>query len=219
MKIKELSGKTPILGGQGFSLIELMFVVAILGILSITIGVQINSAKTKLKTFVFNVKTRFNQAKFESIKTGRNVYLDFDFDDVGGIDNRFTIWVDQNGDGDYDAGDGDVIVGTPVVFDNQATTGRHGPEIYRGVGVYPYGGPKDPNGGPNSSAIDDGVTVAGDRFLFKPSGDGGAGGTVYFYFPMGPTSQKEVKSGPFAIIVNAVGRVRVVEWKMNSWEN
>ncbi len=213
MVIKEFPGKKPNVGNQGFSLVELMVVVFILGILSVTVGVQINSAKTKLKTFVFNTKTRFYQAKFEAIKTGRDVYLDFDFNNDGSVsnDHGFTIWMDENGDGNYVTGDGDVIVGTPVTFDNQATRGRHGPEIYRGDGVYPYGGPKDPNGGPNGLEITDGVTGPGDRFLFKANGDSSAG-TVYFYFPQGPIAAKEVRSGPFAIIVNAVGRVRVVEW-------
>ena len=82
---------------RGFTLIELLVVVAILGILATSVGVHINSSKTKLKTFVFNTKTRFNQARFEAVKRGRSVYLDFDIDNNGLIDSDgYTIWVDDN---------------------------------------------------------------------------------------------------------------------------
>jgi prepilin-type N-terminal cleavage/methylation domain-containing protein len=245
MVIKELSGKRANIGGQGFSLVELLVVVAILGILSIAVGMNINSAKTKLKTFVFNTKTRFNQARFEAIKRSRNVYLDFDFDGDGNIDNGYTIWMnddnknttydddwsaadpyvdanannqcdpgegDCNSNGKCDPGEGDCLIDT-VDF-ALLSGGRLGPEIYNQRGVYPFGGPKDPTGGPDDKTIDDGVTIVGGgtRFKFKPNGDS-SNGSVYFYFPEGPVNEKEVNSGPYAIIVNTVGRIRIDEWK------
>jgi prepilin-type N-terminal cleavage/methylation domain-containing protein len=211
MVIKELSGKRASIGGQGFSLVELLVVVAILGILSIAVGVNINSAKTKLKTFVFNTKTRFNQARFEAIKRSRDVYLEFhlNMDDVGYSktappDNGYTIWVDEDGCGEYDVAFGDSII-AEVDFD-LLSGGGAGPKIY--CSTCASDGPG--NDGPGASkTIGDGVSAGGERFKFSPNGDSGNGGTAYFYFPQG----NKVLSGPFAVIVNTVGRIRIDEWK------
>lgn len=211
MKMKKLSGKTATVDARGFSLIELLIVVAILGILSIAVGVHINTAKTKLKGFVFNTKTRFYQAKFEAVKRSRNVYVDFDFNAPAGLDNGFTIWMDENGDGSYVVADGDEIIGAPVVFENLATVGRHGPEIYcNACGI--SGGPG--NDGPGLKTVGDGVTAGApkNRFRFEPDGDS-SDGLAYFYFPQGTAAAKAVKAGPWAIIVNTVGRVTIDEWK------
>jgi hypothetical protein len=51
-----------------------------------------------------------------------------------------------------------------------------------------------------------------NRFKFQPNGDSFAG-AAYFYFPQDDGGTKEVKSGPWAIIVNSVGRIRVDEWQ------
>jgi prepilin-type N-terminal cleavage/methylation domain-containing protein len=192
-----------ILGHRGFSLIELMIVVAILGILGAAVGVYINTSQAKLKSAAFNMGTRFKQAKFEAIKLGRNVYLDFDFDNDAAPGNGFTIWVDINGDAAYDTDDGDYKIGEDVVF-------QPGMEIYTTAAS---GGPDT---GLDGETIGDGVTADNERFLFQANGNC-TGGTAYVYFSRPAGGGKSVAAGPWAISVNSVGRIQLADWKNGAW--
>jgi len=234
MKTKQTNIGKGVRGSRGFSLVELMIVMAILGILGVFVGVAINSADAKLRSFVFNLASRFKQAKYEAMKRGRDVYIDFDLNNDGVLNNGYTMWVDNNGDRGYDAWDAatnDRVHGTvpkngvcdddegadckigneDVVFPNQAnvSVGHPGPEIYSTATA--AGGPTV---GYKGGSIGDGVagSFGTNFFRFAPSGDCSAG-TVYIYFPVSRAGGKVVAAGPWAITVSSVGRIRVNEWK------
>jgi len=187
----------------GFSLVELIIVVVIMGILAGYVTYNLSSGSTKLKTYVFNTKAQFHKAKFEAIKRNRNVYIDFDFSPAdGAIDNGYTIWTDEDNNGGYSGAD--TIIDT-ILFDN-------------GVEIYTSLHPEEPgasNNGPDTSSINDGVSAASDRIIMRPNGRS-ENGTVYIYLPRSATDNT-ISAGPWAIITNTVGRIRVDEWKSSGW--
>ena len=215
---------------QGYSLMELLIVVAILGVLAAYVGVNLSSRETKTKSFVFTIRAKFQQAKVEAIKRGRDVYLDFDFNDgnagtvgVGdnSVDNGFTIWVDEDSDGNYVDGTDTLINASTsgnnvytVEFENISSIGIDGIEIF--TNTVPDGpGPAD--NGPETKTIGDGVSAGStqNRFMMKPDGTS-ATGTVYLYCATTDGGgNKTINSGPYAITVNAVGRIKISSWKKN----
>ena len=202
---------------RGFSLIELLVVIAILGALAAAVGVYINTSDAKLRSFAFNMGSRFKQAKFEAIKNGLNAYLDFNVYASSGYTSGkgFTIWVDKDKDGTFDPGPPptDEKIGE-VVFPD-------GIEIYDPAGDTITGGPPDVDGGPDGVGDDigNGINDADGDIMIKFSPGGASeSARVYVYAAKINAGGKVDMAGPWAIDVNSVGRIRLAEWKNGKWQ-
>ncbi|MCK5642427.1 MAG: GspH/FimT family pseudopilin [Gammaproteobacteria bacterium] len=171
---------------EGFSLVELLVVVAILGVLSISSVVYINTSSVKLKSFVFNTKAMFNLARYEAVKRSRHVCLDFDYNNDGEIDDNGTVWVAE-----------DVIGTVPL-------SAVGGARIYTGGAA-----PQRAVTGSTGNTIDDGVVATDwsgndtNRLCFNGGGDSYMG-AVYL--------SRENSEAVWEISVNAVGRIKVKQW-------
>ena len=96
---------------SGFSLIELMIVLALIGITTGVGAVYIGSNETELRKFARNVRFDLERAKQEAVARKDTVYLELSYDppsidcnDDGSINTKdqcYVIYEDRNGDGQY----------------------------------------------------------------------------------------------------------------------
>jgi prepilin-type N-terminal cleavage/methylation domain-containing protein len=96
---------------SGFSLVELMVVLALIGITAGIGAVYMSSGETELRTFTRNVRFDLERAKQEAVARKDTIGLELsydppsiDCDDDGSIttkDQCYVLYEDRNGDGQY----------------------------------------------------------------------------------------------------------------------
>lgn len=96
---------------SGFSLVELMIVLALIGLTTGVGAVYISSNETELRKFTRNVRFDLERAKHEAVSRKDTVRLELsydppsiDCDDDGAVTNKdqcYVIYEDLNGDGQY----------------------------------------------------------------------------------------------------------------------
>lgn len=103
MDIFKISGK------KGFTLMELMIVIAIIGILSAVAFPMITATlpKYRIRAAARELVIDFKKAKIEAVKRNRNVLLQFTLETAGNPDagGSYLFFVDEDGDGTFNAGD------------------------------------------------------------------------------------------------------------------
>ena len=193
---------------RGYSLLELLVVLVIIGILATQVVFMLSSADSKAKGAAFNMRSDFNLARAEAVNRNQNVLVDFVFNsdttyvDASGTRDGYRICLDDDVSGTCTGGDTnikDVLFTELVQFYDAA--GVDGPTV-------------DINGDP--WVVGDGVTFTADNFQMQPNGTSNKAGTIYAYVPNGgdPT---DMEAPPYAVIVGATtGRVRLLRWNLSS---
>lgn len=168
----------------GFSLVELMVVVALVGFILGIGAAYLNSPQYQLKAAVFALRSALQRTEFAAIKRNRNTYLDFDFNGDGTVDSNLTLWVNNNG--------------TDVVLNSVART----PTVSYGCVPTAQGGPKSPPPSPYGRPLSDAVSFTGAsnamRAQFNPDGTSNTG-TVYLDIGGDPGA------GTYAVVLNSIG--------------
>ena len=75
MKRRPPTAKFSDFSNHGFTLVELMVVIAIIAIIASFTFAEINTASYRLKTVAHTMKAHLTQAKLEAVKKGQNVWL------------------------------------------------------------------------------------------------------------------------------------------------
>jgi len=178
------------LSNRGFSLVELMIVVAITVLVAGFSLIGANTSGSKLKSSATLLRAKMQQAKLRAVRENVNVYVDFDLDGGGAVDSFYTLWRDLNDNTVYDAGRellGQVVLSDGVSF-GRVPSGK--------------GGPSKSASGTNSTDI---VSFSGDRVRFAPRGTA-SNGWAYLYMP------GELTVGTYAVGCNNVGRIQLRYW-------
>jgi len=178
---------------SGFTLVELMVVVAITALIAGLSLAEISSASHKLKGAAQTLRAKMQQAKLIAVKDNCNVYVDFDLDGGGAIDSFYTIWRDLNNNTSYDVAlelVEQVTLPSTIVF-GRVASGK--------------GGPSTSASGTSSTDI---VSFSGDSVRFTPQGTGSPG-WAYLHAPANDAA------GTYAVGSNNVGRIQTRKWVTN----
>ena len=182
---------------RGFTLVELMVVIAITALIAGLTMAEINSTSHKLKGAAQTLRAKMQQARLLAVKENCNVFVDFDLDDTGGIDPSYSIWRDGDSDDTYDA----IELIETITLPNDISFGA--------VASGDDGGPSK-SASPTSTVTPptDGISFGSDRVQFTPQGTA-SNAWAYLHAP------NKDSSGTYAVGSNNVGRVQSRYWVTN----
>lgn len=189
---------------NGFSLIELLVVISIVGLLASQVIMEFTSPRNNVKASIMNMRADFNLARSEAINRNQDVRIDFlsdaDIDGDNDVDDGYIICVDNAGGPGCDPAD--------IILKKSAFV--TGVKFYD-VDLRSVGGPDCTTDG-SSLTVTDGITFSGNNFSMQSDGTtaGNKAGTVYVYIPGGTTG---MKVAPYAVVVSTKARIRVRLWR------
>jgi len=203
---------------HGFSLVELMVALVIVGILTIGVVMSFTNPIAKVKAVVFEVRGDFNLAKSASVKENEDVLIDF----ILGAEDGYQICFDTDDDGDCSNEAADDII-KEVTFPRE-------------VQFYDFAdGTAFPSNGPTATptgiSLDSVVKKDGIVFInpldaldtannisFSSNGTSNKYGSVIIYFPADSSTaegRKTIRGKPYATVINSVstGRITLSRWR------
>jgi len=221
----------------GFSLVELIVVMAIIGILSIGVITMFTSSNSKVRGAAFAIKADLNQARGEAVFNPNDVFVEFVFnceyktgvspDEIDadtctggalatGTRDGYRICFDDKANTppvpNGSCNDADDIRIKDVLFDKKV-------QFYNTTTGAITGGPTATNGGA-TLVNKSGVLFSSDDLIMKPDGTsdtttGNDAVVVYVPADSGPTT---MKANPFSVEVSSTGRIALYRWSGGGWK-
>ena len=183
--------KKKLASDKGFTLVELMVVVAITALIAGFTVSEINSTSHKLKSTARTLRAKMQQARLLAIKENCNVFVDF------GLNiSSYTLWRDGDNNDTYTA----IELIETIALPNDISFGAVASE----------------DGGPSKSASPtsdtappaDGISFGSNRVQFTPQGTA-SNAWAYLHAP------NKDSSGTYAVGSNNVGRIQSRYWVTN----
>ena len=208
---------------KGFTLIELMIVVVIIGILATGVVTMFADPVAKVKAVAFNTRGDINLARAVAVAENEDVLIDF----VMGAEDGYQICFDKEPPNVSPTPPGDGNCGNEAVEDIiKETIFREEVQFYNPTATPPGGPDMTPGGvatiiGKTGVILDDGAATPIASFSMEPDGTLEDAITndinIVVYVPK-PGDPNVIKGAPYVIVVNAsTGRVRLERWR-GSWQ-
>jgi prepilin-type N-terminal cleavage/methylation domain-containing protein len=232
---------------NGYTLIELMVVVVIIGILATGVVFMFANPSARVKNQAFTMLGELNMARSEAVSENEDVLVVFINDksgecdegniakcaDAGGFDG-YMICFDDDTSGGCDAADTIIEV---TMFDQRIqyydTNATDGPDKWPDNATNLL-----MTDGPDVDFDNDGVTFKGtnnnyfDGFYYTPMGTAvvdtavnpdealDSPAYVYIYYPVSATEHDEMQAPPYAVVLNqSTGTARISRWIIgSSWK-
>lgn len=197
----------------GFTLLELLVVLAIVVILAFSVGGAFGSAEVQVRSQIFGMMSDFNRVRSEAVRDGREIQVVLmvrgEVDDDGRVQaaDGYRSCRDEDDDGNCDAADSRV----------KEVRLADGVSFYAADLAAPVGPDRTISGEPWVSG-GDGISFSANRFAMKADGTSDKGGTVYLYATGGKTG---IRGGPLALVMNRIGRMRIARWRpdISEWQS